>query len=1017
MIGRGILPGRGPFGLCRRVCLPFVLMPAMVAQAGQDSGLPTLLADHPVASVLVALLLLLIVIMLFVFAGILQRLMRERARVQTLVHDRDRMVADLPVGIYEIEDDPVSGRRFSYISERALEMLGVSRDALDRDFYAAFANIHPQDQPAALARNEQAAQARQVFCIEARFIVDDRQRWLNIESRPREQAGKVYWSGYVLDVTERLEAEQQFRVLFEQSPLSIIIHDAETAELLDANRAAWESYGLSSLNELRQRALWAEPPYSESEALAKVHAAARGQRQVFEWCSIDASGRSFWELVSLMPVVIQGRLRVLSTAIDISELHAARQRFKAIFEASPVAIVVQDATTGELLDANEQTWRAYGFESRRQFLAKADSIWLEPPYDRAAAMRRMRAALEQGGDRFEWPSRQVDGRVIWSEVSITPFDLDGRRCALSIAVDVTLRREGERLLRDSENRFRQLLQEIDGVAVQGYGLDGSVSYWNRASEDLYGYSQAEALRGNLLELIIPSEMREGVRENLAQVARGGRIENGELNLMRKDGSRVMVYSSHAVLRPPDRPAELFCVDIDISDRKRHEEALQRIANYDTLTGLPNRNLLSELMREQTARADRSGRAYALCYLDLDEFKPINDRYGHDMGDQVLVVIAERLRRLVRGSDVVARLGGDEFVLILEGLDDPAALQSRLELVLESISEPVLVDELSLQVQASIGVTLYPQDRADPDTLLRHADQAMYLAKSEGRNRFSLFDPALEQGAQRRRQRLLEIEQGLSREEFRLFYHPKVDLRSGEVIGLEALVRWQHPEQGLLAPAAFLDDLAHSELERVFGVYVIEQALGQMSAWLDQGRQLSVSVNISGPHLLHPDFIKELGGALARYPGIAKGMLIIEIVESAAVADLMLAIEVLQQARELGVQVSLDDFGTGYSSLSHLRSLPVDEIKVDQGFVRDMLTDPSDYSIVRSVLGLASAFSLRVVAEGVESAAHIEALQALDCALGQGYVFARPLPAEQVMHWLKEWPQRSPTLITRTPPSD
>lgn len=1061
---------------------------------------------------------------------------------------RDQLVAELPVGVYELSDNPAQPPRFVFVSARAAQLFGVSRDALMADFSAAFANIHPDELERALALNDQARQTGSVFEITARFVLNGQTRWLNIRSRPRDAGAHRRWAGIITDVTEQTtaehdlaererllanmsrlsgtggwqlevadgtvrwtrqtyvihdlpgdqsldleqalsyyhpddrlrleqaiaraiehgepydlvlrmttarqrslivrsfgepvyqdgrvirlvgafediteqtasqrrlaEAEARFRLLFEHSPLAIMVHDVDTGEIVDANPAAWQSYGLESLEALQRRDLWAEPPYSRTEALALIRAAAEGQPQSFEWVSIDAQGRRFREVVKLNSVMIDGQLRVFSSSIDISELHAARQRFRTMFDASPVAITVQDVATGELLEANAQAWRAWGFESLAQMLSDPDRIWLDAPYDRDAAVARMQQAVACGGEQFEWPTRHASGRVIWHEVSISPLEVDGCPCALSVSVDITIRRKGEALLRESEERFRRLLEDLEGVAVQGYSLDGTVNYWNRASEALYGYSEQEVLGANLLELIIPPNLREQLRDGLASVAAGGSIPSGELELIHKDGHRVTVQSSHTVLRRPGHPPELFCVDIDISERKHYEDALRRIANYDSLTGLPNRNLLSELMREQTARAERSGHSYALCYLDLDEFKPINDQHGHEIGGRVLVAVAERLRRLVRGSDVVARLGGDEFVLIFEGLDETGALDNRLQRVLDRIGEPVQVGELSLQVQASIGVTLYPQDQADPDTLLRHADQAMYQAKTEGRNRYSLFDAKLEEGVQRRRQRLLEIEQGLKEGQFCLYYHPKVDLRDGRVVGLEALVRWQHPVEGLLGPGAFLGDLIHSELERQFGACVIDQALAQMDAWADESLSMGVSINVSGHHLLHPDFVEELEGALRRYPRVRPASLVIEIVESAAVADLEQAVRVLQRVKQLGVQTALDDFGTGYSSLSHLRSLPVDEVKVDQGFVRDMLSDLSDYNIVRSVLGLAEAFSLRSVAEGVESPEHIATLQSLDCQLGQGYVFSRPLPASEVAGFLAEWPARADQLIRRSEP--
>nr|WP_275401516.1 EAL domain-containing protein [Wenzhouxiangella limi] len=885
------------------------------------------------------------------------------------------------------------------MSDRALELLGVARPAVMADAYAAFANLHPDDRERVVQRNEQARREVVPFRVEARFRVEGRQRWLRIESWPVRFDGKVEWSGCIIDVTDRHEAESRFQALFEQSPLAIMLHDAETGEVLDANRAAWESYGLDSLAALKKRELWAAPPYSAAEALALIRAAAEGRVQRFEWCSINVHGQPFWELVSLMPVVIEGRLRVFSTAIDITELRASQQRFRAIFEQSPVAVLVQDAVSGEVLDANEQAWLSYGFSCLQDFKTAAAAGRLSVERDGQTGPQKLREAVAKGGDRLEWPSRHADGHMLWFDVTLTPIDLEGRRCCLSVCLDVTQQREVARRLRESEARFRRILQDIDGVAVQGYRLDGSVSYWNRASEALYGYSEQEALAGNLLDLIIPPEMRAEVSANLQSVAEGGEIPNGELELLRKDGSRVPVYSSHTVLKSTSDEPELFCVDIDLSERKAHEQALDRLANYDNLTGLPNRRLMGELIEQMMARTRRNGGTFALCYLDLDDFKPINDCHGHDVGDQVLVAISRRLRRLVRGSDLVARLGGDEFVVVLDGIGDGPELDRRLGFLLEGVARPIRVDRLQLQVHGSIGVTLFPQDSGDPDALLRHADQAMYRAKAQGRNQYSLFDIELAANVQRRRERLLAIEHGLDQAQFRLHYQPKIDLARGRVVGFEGLVRWHRPDGEVLAPMAFLPDLDRSDLERRFGETMIRQALDQATAWFTSGLAVTVSVNISGPHLLSEGFVEVLAELLERHPDCPPDRLALEIVESAAVNDLERAVSVLKQIRELGVQVSLDDFGTGYSSLSHLRSLPVDEVKIDQSFVRDMLDDINDRNIVQSVISLAEAFSLRVVAEGVETAEHAEALQQLGCTLVQGYAFARPMPVAEVADWL------------------
>ncbi|MGY6553637.1 MAG: EAL domain-containing protein [Wenzhouxiangella sp.] len=1063
----------------------------------------------------------------------------NRAALQRTLEIRERLLAELRVGVYELIDAPGGQRHIGFLSERSLELLGVSREEVEADFHAAFRRAHPDDVTRIIESNDQAWREATPFQVTMRVSTDDGLRWLRIQSWPRQAADGVHWAGSITDVTEQKEAEEKFRVIFEQAPLSIILNDAATLEIMDANEAAWRSYGLDSVDQMRIAELFDAPPYAMADFMPAIERARAGEVQRLRWRSRDRTGRLFWEDVVIVPVQIGGRSCLFSISIDMTEqvqaecelaereellsamsrlsetggwsiypetgdirwteqtfrihdlpvtaepplthalsffnaddrarleqaIEAAHQhaqpydltlsmrtaagrdvlvrtlckpvvhdgrvvrlvgafqdvteltrnqqalveaeaRFRSIFEQAPLSLMLHDADSGEILDSNPTAWMAHGAASLAELKARAHAIWAAPPYHQEAALARIQRARYQGRQQFDWKSRRLDGTMFWEQVTLTPLRVAGRECVLSASIDITLRRESQRLLKESDERFRTLLKEVPGVAIQGFGLDGKLNYWNQASEALYGYTEQEALGADLLELIIPPNLRAQTRAGIDQVALGGTIENAELERMRKDGSRVLVYASHAVVRRRGLPIELFSIDIDLSERKRHEDELLRIASYDALTGLPNRNLLAELMREQCARADRGGEGFALCYLDLDQFKPINDQFGHAVGDLVLVEIAQRLRQSVRASDVVCRLGGDEFVLLLSGLSEGKDLERRLDALLSRLAEPMRFDHLSLQVEASIGVTMYPEDSSDPDILLRHADQAMYRAKAQGRNGFRLFDLELESELQRRRERLEGIAAAMRDGQFLLYFHPKISLCEGAVRGVEGLVRWQHPEQGLLAPGQFLADLAQSELEYSFGEMVIELALQQLECWLAQGLDLRVSVNISGPHLLAPDFLAKLTAALQRHATAPPCLFQLEILETAAVADLDQAIDVLQGVRNLGVTVSLDDFGTGYSSLSHLRSLPVDEVKIDQSFVRNMLNDAGDYNIVRSVIGLARAFSLRVVAEGVESMAHSRALMELKCGLAQGYAFARPMPAAELPGWLEQWREQA-----------
>ncbi|TCT21578.1 EAL domain-containing protein [Thiobaca trueperi] len=434
-----------------------------------------------------------------------------------------------------------------------------------------------------------------------------------------------------------------------------------------------------------------------------------------------------------------------------------------------------------------------------------------------------------------------------------------------------------------------------------------------------------------------------------------------------------------------------------------EQHLARLACHDVLTGLPNRVLLAERLRQGMMQVRRQRRRLALVYLDLDGFKAVNDAYGHDVGDQLLIALAARLGQALRQGDLLARLGGDEFVAVFMDLDDEQASAPLLARLLAAASQTIPVGALVLPVAASLGVTHYPQNEAvDADHLVRQAYQAMCQAKLAGRNRLHRFDAELATSLRVRNEDVERIREGLEQAEFLLFYQPKVNMRTGEVIGAEALIRWQHPQRGLLSPIHFLPLIDEHPLAAEIGDWVIDCALRQLRLWHTWGLTLTVSVNVGAYQLQQPDFVERLAAALARYPELPAGSLEIEILESSALHDIDKVSALMHQCREFGVEFALDDFGTGYSSLTYLKRLPAASLKIDQTFVRDMLKDPDDLSILEGVLSLATAFQRQTIAEGVETLAHGQLLLQLGCELAQGYEIAPPMPADQFANWAREW---------------
>ena len=443
--------------------------------------------------------------------------------------------------------------------------------------------------------------------------------------------------------------------------------------------------------------------------------------------------------------------------------------------------------------------------------------------------------------------------------------------------------------------------------------------------------------------------------------------------------------------------------LDVTTVRQHQQQLERMAHFDALTGLPNRVLFADRLRQGMLQVSRRGEQLAVAYLDLDGFKFVNDSYGHEVGDQLLLVLAARMKQALREGDTLARLGGDEFVAVMLGAQGPPDGVTLLRRLLAAVDSPVTLLGRELRISVSIGVTTYPQSQdVDAEQLLRQADQAMYQAKQAGKNRYHFFDAEHDHSLRGQFESLQRMRQALERGEFVLYYQPKVNMRSGAVVGAEALIRWLHPDRGLLAPAEFLPLMEDQPLAVDVGCWVIDSALAQVSAWRSIGLHIPVSVNVGARQLQQSGFVDHLRVSLARYPLVTPADLMIEVLETSALEDMARVTSIMAQCRTIGVYFSLDDFGTGYSSLTYLKRLPVAQLKIDRSFVRDMLDDPDDLSILVGVLDMSASFHRQVIAEGVETAEHGLMLLRLGCELAQGYGIARPMPASDMPGWVNLW---------------
>ena len=680
-----------------------------------------------------------------------------------------------------------------------------------------------------------------------------------------------------------------------------------------------------------------------------------------------------------------------------AEIDAALQRFEAIFQNNPVPLCMMDFGSGIYLDVNP-AWEEVAGYSRDVVVGRTSldfGMWVDPT-DR---YRLFETVKDSGGlpVPYEAQFRRGDGIVITCSVHGRIIPLASRRLFIWAVEDVTERKKTEVGLRLAASVFDF---SHDGIMVTD--KDNNILEINPAFSRITGYSRDEVVGRD--PIFLGSGRQDETFFNMVwdslHTTGGWR---GEIWNKRKSGDISPALMSIAAIRDDQGEIQRYIgVFSDISQLKEHEAELHKVAHFDPLTGLPNRRLLADRMHQAIARAKRNDSALAICFVDLDGFKEVNDQLGHEVGDRLLIAVSTHIQGVLRADDTLARLGGDEFVILLNDTGSDKKCFQVLDRVLAAIVQAAKETNSGITLSGSIGVTLYPKDDVDADTLLRHADQAMYRAKESGKNRYHKFDPEHDRQVRASHEALQRLAIALEREEFVLHYQPKVNMVTGEVIGTEALIRWLDPVRGIVAPGSFLPTLEGTELEITLGDYVLEAALTQLGRWKARGIMLPVSVNVSPNHLQIPQFAERLKAILARHPLVQPSDLQLEIVESTAISDVKRATATLEACRAMGVRFALDDFGTGYSSLTYFRKLPIDVLKVDQSFVRDMLNHPDDLGLVASVVHLAQAFNRPVIAEGVETEQHGELLVKLGCHLGQGYGISRPMPADLLDDWIAHW---------------
>lgn len=718
----------------------------------------------------------------------------------------------------------------------------------------------------------------------------------------------------------------------------------------------------------------------------------------------------------------------LNSRLSIRNLRESEERFRLVYENSPVPIWEEDfsavksrldelkeicgddlesyliehpqviaecAAMVHIININSAVIELHEANSKEELLEGLPKTFLAESYN---AFRRELIALANGQTELVFDSavQTLTGRRI--DISLSFSVCPGYEKSLTkvfiSTIDITQRKQSEDHMRLAASVFST---SQEGILISD--ANNRIIDVNPAFSHLTGYSRDEAL-GKNPKFLSANQNDPALYEEMWQSINSNGEWQGELYNKRKSGEIFPEQLSIVAVR--DKHGELqhyVGAFSDISMIKRHEADLDRIAHYDMLTSVANRRLLGDRLEQAIAHAKRHTKNLAVCYLDLDGFKPINDQFGHEAGDRMLIEIARRLETISRAEDTVARLGGDEFVLLWNNIGSQSNCAMALNRVLMKVSSPMQLENQPVSVTASIGVTLYPDDNVDADSLLRHADHAMYTAKQLGKNRYQIFDARLERHISARIELMEKIDHGLDCGQFELYYQPKVDYTTCQVVGVEALLRWNDPVLGLVGPKEFLSLIENDVLAFRMGCWVMKQAVRQAKIWHERGITLPISINVFPCHLKHHSFVDDLRSAIAsNWPQMPRSQLMIEIVETDDLEELEPIEQVIRECVAMGIGFSLDDFGTGYSSLVYLRRLSIQELKIDQSFVRDMLEDPDDEAIVVGVISLGRAFGLRVVAEGVETLEQAQYLTNLDCPIVQGNGLGKPMPA----HTLEQW---------------
>lgn len=872
----------------------------------------------------------------------------------------------VPGIVFQFQLRPDGRYCLPYANQALLEIYRVKLEDVREDASSLFLAVHPDDIERHLLSIQTSAQQQTPWVQEYRLkFGEEAERWLFGNALPqRLEDGSTLWHGYVADITERKQAEQALQTenvknlaLLRNASDGICIMDID-GNIVEVSESfcAMLGYQRHEMLGMHVSAWDAKFVGDELEQIVSLVFAGKVRTQ-FETRHRHKDGRILDVEVSAYPVDLDGSPVLFTSTRDISErfrldnILRLKERYqRALLDNFPYAVWLKD-TQSRFLTVNTEFARIIGANHPDDLVGKND--FDISPEDLAAGYR---------ADDLEVLStcrnKILEERILteeglkWFETYKAPvMDANGEMLGtVGFARDITAHKQAEENLHLAASVFSHARE---GIMITK--PDGAIIDVNAAFTQITGYGREEVLGHN------PRILSSGLqgREYYSSLWSGLHAQgfwHGEIWNRRKDGKlfyEMLTISS--VKTTQGEVSHYVALFSDITALKEQQRQLENIAHYDALTNLPNRVLLADRLQQAMSQSLRRQNLLAVVYLDLDGFKQINDKHGHETGDQLLIAVTAHMKQVLREVDTLARFGGDEFVAVLLDLESIEACVPMLNRLLAAAAIPVRIDEQALKVSASLGVAFYPQtEDVDADQLFRQADQAMYQAKLLGKNRYHIFDPKQDSDIRGHHESINHIRQAFNNHEFVLYYQPKVNMRDGNLIGVEALIRWQHPERGLLLPVVFLPIVEDHQLAVDIGEWVIDTAMRQLELWRHAGLDMQVSVNVGARQLQQADFIERLREIMAAHPEIPPARLELEVLETSALEDIAHVFSVIEGCRTIGVRFALDDFGTGYSSLTYLKRLPVTLLKIDQSFVRNMLDDLDDLAILKGVIGLAEA---------------------------------------------------------------